>query len=39
LDAIDFTLVINVSLVLQMQHFIIISFFYCENQIGLLLSL
>ena len=36
LDAKDFTLVINLSLVLQMQHFIIISFFYCENQIGLL---
>jgi hypothetical protein len=36
LDATDFTLVINLSLVLQMKHFIIIFFFYCENQKGLL---
>ena len=36
LDARDFTLQINLSLILQMQHFIIIYFFYCENQKGLL---
>ena len=39
LDTASFILQINLSLVLQMKHFIIISFFYCENQIGLLLSL